>query len=135
MKFTTNLKAFSIVFYTTFFALLSQLVLSLPLTDKRDVFVPRIITPDASTVWHSGEIQTVTWDISDAPQNITNSIGFILLRAGEISTPVILADNFNILDAQVNLTVPNVLTRDDFSIVLFGDSGNFSPQFTIVGKF
>ncbi|KAJ3483181.1 hypothetical protein NLI96_g6478 [Meripilus lineatus] len=129
MKLTIN--SFSAV---SFFALASQLALAKPVVDKRDVFVPKIITPDASTVWHSGETQTVTWDISDAPQNVTNTAGFIILRSSGISTSVILADNFNILDAQVQLTVPNVLTRDDFSIILVGSSGNHSPDFHIEGK-
>ncbi|KAI0784348.1 hypothetical protein C8Q75DRAFT_779809 [Abortiporus biennis] len=102
-------------------------------TASKDVFVPPVTSPVEGAVWKSGETQLVTWDTSNAPVNITNSIGFILLRSNGIVTPVVLADNFPILRGQVEVTVPLVLTRDDFSIVLFGDSGNFSPNFTIEG--
>ncbi|KAL4248495.1 hypothetical protein ABKN59_007758 [Abortiporus biennis] len=102
--------------------------------DRRDVFVPPVTYPHNGTVWKSGQRHNVTWDTSKAPVNITNSIGFILLRSGEVSTPVVLADGFNIRTGRVEITVPLVLTRDDYSLVLFGDSGNFSPQFTIQGK-
>jgi hypothetical protein len=31
----------------------------------------------------------------------------------------------------IDVTVPRVKDGDDYQIVLFGDSGNFSPKFTI----
>ncbi|KAI0784341.1 hypothetical protein C8Q75DRAFT_392209 [Abortiporus biennis] len=96
--------------------------------NEKDVFVPPVTAPVEGAVWKSGETDT-----SSAPVNITNSVGFILLRSNGITTPVVLADNFSILQGQVEVTVPSVLTRDDYSIVLFGDSGNFSPDFTIEG--
>ena len=65
--------------------------------------------------------------------------------------PVILAKGFDILDGRVEITVPWVMDRTDYSLVreyyasfhmlkfhfadyprsVFGDSGNFSPEFTI----
>ncbi|KAI0784332.1 hypothetical protein C8Q75DRAFT_724560 [Abortiporus biennis] len=101
--------------------------------DKRDVFVPPVTYPVKGTVWKSGERQIVTWDTSGAPVNITNPTGFIILRSAGVTTSVVLADNFPILKGHVELTVPLVLTRDDYSIILFGDSGNVSPDFTIEG--
>ena len=66
---------------------------------------------------------------------------------------VILAKGFDILDGRVEITVPWVMDRTDYSLVreyyirfsvleshfadhshirsVFGDSGNFSPEFTI----
>ena len=64
------------------------------------------------------------------------------------ATKVILAAGFNILDGQVKITVPWVDDSDDYQLVreynsillayrktdpwlVFGDSGNFSQEFTI----
>ncbi|KAI0672632.1 hypothetical protein C8Q78DRAFT_1068209 [Trametes maxima] len=119
-----------------FFASWVQLVLGAPTAaglEKRDVFVPPVLYPHAGTVWNSGQRHNVTWDLSNAPVNITNSIGTILLRKGDLSTPVVLANGFDILLGRVEVTVPWLLTGSDYSLVLFGDSGNFSPEFTING--
>jgi len=65
-----------------------------------------------------------------------------------LDTKVILADGFNILDGQVKITVPWVDDSDDYQLVrecrgillvdatndplpVFGDSGNWSQEFTI----
>ena len=32
---------------------------------RRDVIVPRIITPNASTVWTIGQVETVTWYVAN----------------------------------------------------------------------
>jgi len=101
---------------------------------KRDAFVPPITYPTNTTVWNNGEMHNVTWDISQAPVNITDRFGGrIQLRAGGLTTSVVLADNFDILLGTYPVTVPWVITGDDYQLVLFGDSGNFSPEFTING--
>jgi hypothetical protein len=67
-----------------------------------DVWVPKILTPNANTVWHHGEVcrcdydrssmltvqqtQTVTWDTSDAPTLISNGFS-IRLRFGGLISP------------------------------------------------
>ncbi|KAJ7648700.1 hypothetical protein DFH06DRAFT_572298 [Mycena polygramma] len=101
---------------------------------SRDVFVPPILYPKAGTVWTVGQRHNVTWDISNHPTHITNSVGFILLRKGGLTTPVILEDNFSILRGRIEVTVPRVVDGTDYQLVLFGDSGNFSPNFTITGS-
>ncbi|KAJ3877184.1 hypothetical protein F5051DRAFT_409298 [Lentinula edodes] len=100
---------------------------------KRDVFVPPITYPTSATVWNNGEIHNVTWDISQAPVNITNKLGRIQLRQDGLTTPLVLADGFDILLGTINVTVPLVITANNYELVLFGDSGNFSPEFTING--
>ncbi|KAF9528963.1 hypothetical protein CPB83DRAFT_853512 [Crepidotus variabilis] len=100
----------------------------------QDVYVPHITYPTANVVWTSGQTQTITWDTADAPTHITNPIGRILLRKGDRTTPLILAGSFNILDGKAQVTVPNVIEGDDYEVVLFGDSGNWSPAFTITGS-
>ncbi|EIN12953.1 hypothetical protein PUNSTDRAFT_19047, partial [Punctularia strigosozonata HHB-11173 SS5] len=101
---------------------------------------PPITSPTTGTVWTVGQTVTVTWDTSELPppQNITNISGKILLgflddgddsEHLDVDSP--LAQGFNITTGSVQLTVPNVPAKDDYIIVLFGDSGNLSPKFTI----
>ncbi|KAI0658748.1 hypothetical protein C8Q70DRAFT_933927 [Cubamyces menziesii] len=123
-------------FFVVLFALFSvffQLAAAVPVAEmeKRDIFDPTVLYPHAGTVWYRGQTHNVTWDVSDPPVNITNKIGKIMLRKGLIPTPLILADGFDILLGRIEVTVPWVLTGDDYSIVLYGDSGNFGQQFTI----
>ncbi|KAJ6582367.1 hypothetical protein B0H19DRAFT_877952, partial [Mycena capillaripes] len=99
----------------------------------RDVYVPPVLYPHDGTVWTVGQRHNVTWDNSDPPVNITNKVGRIMLRKGGLTTPVILEENFSILLGRIEVTVPWVLDGSDYQIVLFGDSGNFSPLFTING--
>ncbi|KAJ7166829.1 hypothetical protein C8R46DRAFT_1071578 [Mycena filopes] len=121
---------------TLFTALLSAAaaVQATPLAlAPRDVYVPPVTYPHAGTVWTVRQRHNVTWDNSNPPKQITNGIGRIMLRKGGLTTPVILADNFSILLGRIEVTVPWVEDGSDYQIVLFGDSGNFSPTFTING--
>ncbi|KAJ7103865.1 hypothetical protein C8R44DRAFT_715949 [Mycena epipterygia] len=105
-----------------------------PLTiETRDVFTPPVTYPHAGTVWYVGQTHNVTWDTSDHPVNITNKIGRIMLRKDGLTTPVILQENFSILLGRIEVKVPWVEDGNDYQLVLFGDSGNFSPLFTING--
>ncbi|KAF9528984.1 hypothetical protein CPB83DRAFT_293202 [Crepidotus variabilis] len=106
----------------------------IPNLEARDVYAPPITYPTAGVTWTSGETHTVTWDTSNAPTQITNPIGRIYLRKGDYTTPLILASNFSILDGSAQITVPNVVEGSDYVLVLFGDSGNWSPTFTITGS-
>ncbi|THU84266.1 hypothetical protein K435DRAFT_686022, partial [Dendrothele bispora CBS 962.96] len=99
-----------------------------------DVFAPPITSPVAGDVWVVGETKNVTWDVSHAPTQITNPEGTILLRKGNLTTTDILATGFDIRDGSVEVTVPDVEDDDDYSVVLFGDSGNWSPDFNITHK-
>ncbi|KAE9405686.1 hypothetical protein BT96DRAFT_1015411 [Gymnopus androsaceus JB14] len=116
-----------------------QLARALPLL-VRDVFDPTITSPTASTVWQSGQTVTVTWDTSNIPSQLSNPIGMVVLGFMANSTDSEhlmldspLAQNFNISDGSVSFVVPSVVTRTDYIIALFGDSGNISPTFTIDG--
>ncbi|KAF8217191.1 hypothetical protein K438DRAFT_1798418 [Mycena galopus ATCC 62051] len=119
--------------FTTFAAAALAVVHATPLA-PRDVYTPPVLYPNAETVWFVGQRHNVTWDTSDPPVNITNKIGMIMLRKGGLTTPLILQDNFSILLGRIEVTVPWVVDGDDYQIVLFGDSGNFSPEFTINGS-
>ncbi|KAF9454404.1 hypothetical protein P691DRAFT_808542 [Macrolepiota fuliginosa MF-IS2] len=134
MKLTTSTNLNLYTFFFTIFTLLSLFVVQAAPTadvEKRDVFVPPILSPKQGDVWKSGQTREVTWDVSNPPAQITNGIGRIMLRKGNLSTPLILAANFDILKGKIKVKVPLVIDGDDYSLVLFGDSGNFSPPFTI----
>jgi len=130
MKFTT-ITNISALLFSLLFLFVQASPVPEPL-DKRDVFVPPILYPHAGTVWRSGEQHSVVWDVSNPPAQITNTKGMVLLRKGNLSTPLVLAAGFDILLGRITIQVPLVLEDDDYSLVLFGDSGNFSPQFTIL---
>ncbi|KAJ6557719.1 hypothetical protein B0H19DRAFT_1376347 [Mycena capillaripes] len=95
-----------------------------------DVFVPPITFPTAGTVWVSKTQQNVTWDASGAPASISNGAELFLRKDG-ITAPFILAKDFDLRTGSLEITVPWVLTGSDYQLALFGDSGNFSPMFTI----
>ncbi|KAF4593547.1 hypothetical protein EYR40_008334 [Pleurotus pulmonarius] len=100
----------------------------------QDVFVPHIESPKLGDVFVVGDSLTVTWDTTNAPEHITNTAGAVMLRQGEVTYPFFLARGFSILDGSVTFTVPDVIPSDQYQFVLFGDSGNFSPPFSIVSK-
>ncbi|KAN0118572.1 hypothetical protein V8E52_004995 [Russula decolorans] len=119
-----------------FYAIALQLVHALPVM-KRDVIDPPITSPTAETVWIPGSIQLVTWDTSLVPSNGT--FPGMLVLGNQTITPDSenldfyhpLATNFSLLDGSVNVTCPNVSPGNNYIVVLFGDSGNASPLFTI----
>ncbi|PSR75327.1 hypothetical protein PHLCEN_2v9190 [Hermanssonia centrifuga] len=125
MKFMTAIVAL-------FVGIVSRVATAAPAPVARDIWDPTILSPNASTVWRSGEAYTVVWETADQPKQITNPNGFIILRSGDIETPVLLAWDFDIRDGQTDVVVPNVLTGN-YSVVLFGDSGNWGETFEIIG--
>ncbi|KAI1791749.1 hypothetical protein LXA43DRAFT_392350 [Ganoderma leucocontextum] len=126
----------SLVYLFAFLAFNLQSVLGAAVAPRsaQDVFVPPVLYPHNGTVWTLGQRHNVTWDVSDPPVNITNSKGLILLRKGNIGTPLILQNGFDILLGRIEVTVPWVLEGTDYSVTLFGDGGNDSQEFTITGS-
>jgi hypothetical protein len=45
----------------------------------RDVWVPKILSPDATTVWQVGKTYNVTWSLDQKPENVTNPNGTVYL--------------------------------------------------------
>ncbi|KAI0066452.1 hypothetical protein BV25DRAFT_1912525 [Artomyces pyxidatus] len=99
--------------------------------ELRDVYTPPVLYPHAGTVWKIGNHHNVTWNTTDPPKQITNPIGQIYLTKNLINLNISLASGFNILDGRIVVKVPDVTPGDKYAVVLFGDSGNFSPFFTI----
>ncbi|KAI0657318.1 hypothetical protein C8Q70DRAFT_919607 [Cubamyces menziesii] len=105
------------------------------------VFRPHITSPQAGAIWPAGSTQTITWDTSDIPEDYKNQTGLILLGYIEgqdtnehldVAHP--LAVNFPISAGSTQVNVPDVEPRHDYVVVLFGDSGNTSPKFTITSS-
>ncbi|KAF5382306.1 hypothetical protein D9757_008474 [Collybiopsis confluens] len=125
--------------FTILSCLFLSLVQALPTMFQRDVVDPPITSPTASTVWHSGDTVTVTWDTSNInASQLTSPNGMLVL--GWMANPTDsehlmldppLAKNFPLIAGNVSFTVPSVVTRTNYIVVLFGDSGNISPTFTI----
>ncbi|KAI0639639.1 hypothetical protein C8Q77DRAFT_1152603 [Trametes polyzona] len=106
----------------------------------RDVWSPPIVSPDADTVWKAGSMVKVVWDTSSRPRRVTNWNGKIVLgylEDGDENNEHLnfdhpLADGFNLTHGHIMVRVPDVTPSNEYIIVLFGDSGNRSPKFTIV---
>ncbi|KAI0301171.1 hypothetical protein B0F90DRAFT_1618339, partial [Multifurca ochricompacta] len=102
---------------------------------KRIVVSPHITNPTRSTVWKVGDKVTVTWDNSTIPPpgNFTGQLllGFLTSDSENLDVSNPLATSFPLSSGAVQITVPDVQFRTNYIVVLFGDSGNASPQFTI----
>jgi hypothetical protein len=75
-------------------------------------------------------------DTSNAPKQISNN-GYVTLKYTPTNggSPQVrkLAGPFNLTDGNVTFTLPNDVVTGQFSIILFGDSGNESKRFQING--
>ncbi|KAL9936123.1 hypothetical protein V8E36_004965 [Tilletia maclaganii] len=108
---------------------------------KRLVFNPTITYPTRRTVWHAGESVRVDWITENIPQAYQSHRGSIMLGyrpasgEGGLNLHWTLASDFPIMAGQTTIHLPHDLpTRHDYIVVLFGDSGNASPLFTIRGQ-
>ncbi|KAJ7133005.1 hypothetical protein C8R46DRAFT_654526 [Mycena filopes] len=111
-----------------------SLVASAPTPTPRDVFSPPVLYPGKGTVWKMGQTYDVAWDLSNAPVNITNSIGMVVLVKNHLMIDLEhpLAKGFDIRIARHQVTVPkNLNPGNDYQILVFGDSGNTGELFTI----
>ncbi|KAF9227327.1 hypothetical protein BS17DRAFT_764587 [Gyrodon lividus] len=117
----------------TIFSVLS-LVSARPLVSPvmRDVWVPPITSPTSNTVWTVGCAYTVSWNATQPPSQVTNPQGQVYLRQGNATQANPIAQGFLLSAGQVNVIVPeDTQPGNDWMVVLFGDSGNWSPLFTI----
>ncbi|KAF9472238.1 hypothetical protein BDN70DRAFT_868583 [Pholiota conissans] len=98
----------------------------------RDVFVPPVLLPNSHSVWKVGSKQTVTWDVRDAPKQITNGQAqVILVTNGKLDYEHPLAKGIDVLKGKAQITVPKVAPGKNYQILVFGDSGNTGEFFTI----
>ncbi|EDR13181.1 uncharacterized protein LACBIDRAFT_322658 [Laccaria bicolor S238N-H82] len=151
MKFTTFLSAL----------LLATASIAAPVDLISDLVVsPHITAPEEAVSWPMGSTQVVKWETDSIPEAQRNDKGMILLGyAGDgesehldissypffffvllaqdaddvaLITEHPLAKGFRISAGQATVKMPtNVPARDDYFVVLFGDSGNTSANFKI----
>ncbi|KAJ2912624.1 hypothetical protein MD484_g7792, partial [Candolleomyces efflorescens] len=122
-------------FSISILAICSTLSLASPLPEKRGIFAPTILEPSAGTTWQKGSTETVVWDVSSPPAQISNPLGEIYLRSVEQGILLLdrpLAKDFDILIGQHEVTVPADLPSGEYQAVVFGHSGNWGPVFNIV---
>ncbi|GLB45477.1 hypothetical protein LshimejAT787_2300370 [Lyophyllum shimeji] len=127
-----NMTSFAKTFILTIITFLT-LVAAAPV-NPRDVYVPPVLYPHQGTVWRRGSTHNVTWDTSNPPKQITNRKGMIVLAKGDrlIGLDHPLAQGFDVLNGRQEVTIPaDTEPGNDYSVVLFGDSGNNSQRFTI----
>ncbi|TFY55399.1 hypothetical protein EVJ58_g8274 [Rhodofomes roseus] len=113
----------------------------IPIADDIILWSADIQSPNVFSVWPVGSTQTIKWDPSQVPQTAANHTGIVLLGYYEDDSENLDTRassrrprswrGFQIADGQVDITVPNVTERNDYIVVLFGNSGNASPTFTI----
>ena len=108
--------------------------------EKRIVYNPPVTTPASKQVWYAGREEVVKWQVDQdkipAEANnfkVTIKLGYIPKNGeGGYNLKWTLAKGINITDEEAEVTLPSDLqTRDDYIIVVMGDSGNRSMKFTI----
>ncbi|KAI0731969.1 hypothetical protein C8Q72DRAFT_820153 [Fomitopsis betulina] len=120
------------MFATKFTAALLFALVSSATVSASAIWNPKILSPDTQTVWVRGQTTEVTWDTSNPPANSTAYTGQVRLAKGGNQGYGLLASGFHLADGSVEVTVPSDLDAgSDYQIVLFGDSGNVSLEFTI----
>ncbi|KAF7980498.1 hypothetical protein HWV62_38000 [Athelia sp. TMB] len=100
------------------------------------VYDPHIMRPATGDIWHVGDWVEVIWDTAGVPRgNMEGKIVLGHLEKGSLDEHLDndhpLAEGFQISTGSVKVFVPSVAPHDDYIIVLFGDSGNRSGNFTI----
>ncbi|KAJ7069653.1 hypothetical protein C8F01DRAFT_1048453 [Mycena amicta] len=136
--------------FTTVVSLLALAAsgLTAPTLGPQELIVvsPNITSPQAGDFWLAGSTQVVRWNTANIPPAAAKNTGLLLIghitimrdQDGkeypsenlDINHP--LASGFRLTDGNVTVVVPHIIPRDDYMLVLFGDSGNTSPTFTIL---
>ncbi|KAI0301181.1 hypothetical protein B0F90DRAFT_1720025 [Multifurca ochricompacta] len=105
--------------------------------DKLIVVAPTVTSPSSGSKWVVGSNQVVTWDTSKIPPSGQNNRGTIFLgfnngtNSENLDVAHPLASNFSITSGRQSVVVPKVPHKTTYFVVLVGDSGNKSPEFTI----
>jgi len=107
-----------------------------PSFSTRGLFIPKITSPTNATIWIIGSDVAVTWDLHDMPKHVSNPKGSLMLGylkdgSDDEHLEHSLAEDFDIKDGSVSIKCPEVDSGKKYIVVLFGDSGNRSPQFLI----
>ncbi|CAO3681228.1 unnamed protein product [Umbelopsis ramanniana] len=103
------------------------------------VYTPKVTSPNSTSVWQAGRRYAVTWDVNSAGVPIPDDeqamlyLGYIE-NNDQYNEHLFwkLASGFKLNTGHQEVVIPrDVKTRNSYIMVLIGDSGNASPQFTI----
>ncbi|KAF9523906.1 hypothetical protein CPB83DRAFT_732368, partial [Crepidotus variabilis] len=104
----------------------------------KEIWNPTITLPSNNTIWVASSMVVATWNVRDMPNQLENPKGTLLLGYLEpdssnehLNLQHKLASNFDLKDGSLKFKCPKVEARDDYIVVLFGDSGNHSERFSI----
>ncbi|KAI8367968.1 hypothetical protein EDC96DRAFT_505928 [Choanephora cucurbitarum] len=127
---------FRATFFSTLFALFALISFV-----NAIVINPKITTPSSGTKWTAGQNVTVKWkttygpDKTPIPEIMRGYIKLGYFEKGDKYNEHLkwdLASNFSLSSGAQRVTLPSDLeTKHSYIIVLMGDSGNASKEFTI----
>jgi len=117
-------------FATILTGLVSALLVRASDASTQDVWTPNFIFPAGGEVLEYNKTYQFTWDVSSPPHQITNNVAAIYLRQNGRTLPLVLTGGVPISQGYAFVTIPWV-DSGIYQGVLFGDSGNFSPDFSI----
>ncbi|KAI9361327.1 hypothetical protein BD770DRAFT_383198 [Pilaira anomala] len=107
------------------------------------VINPKINVPNSGTKWRAGQTVTIQWDTNffdgesnvPIPEYATGMIKLGYFENGDKYNEHLywdLASGFSLASGAQSVTLPTTLdTKTTYIIVLMGNSGNASPEFTI----
>ncbi|KAF9990236.1 hypothetical protein BGZ80_006946 [Entomortierella chlamydospora] len=97
---------------------------------------PHITSPKKGVEWKANSYQTVQWDTKGIKGSKATGTLLLGYREGNslnehLDTAHPLAKDFPLKNGRIKVKVPNVDPRKRYIVVLLGNSGNASPEFTI----
>ncbi|KAH9890006.1 hypothetical protein C8Q73DRAFT_706302 [Cubamyces lactineus] len=108
---------------------------------QNSIFEPTILSPNGSSVWTVGSVQTVRWD-NHGTGFATGKTGLVALAYFDPTATTgnwgndyrgqPLAEGFSIADQVVNIVVPDVPTGNFYYILMLDAANGGSPLFTII---
>lgn len=104
---------------------------------ERIVYNPTITAPTSGQSFPAGSKTTVTWSVDGLPDSLKDSkveirLGYAPSKDDPGYHEKWELGHFPIQDAKAEVTLPSDLEpRSDYLFVVLGDSGNFSPHFTV----
>ncbi|KAH9979982.1 hypothetical protein BGW80DRAFT_1163751 [Lactifluus volemus] len=125
---------FAIVLFS--FLALAQAVV-LVKNDVEDVITVHITEPHADTIWSAGSFKMVKWDLPtfhyDHNSTAKIYLGYLEGNNEHLCLHNPLATKVLVSAGKVQVKVPNVPFGKDYVVVFYGDTGDRSPPFTIIG--
>ncbi|KAF8914889.1 hypothetical protein CPB85DRAFT_1433370 [Mucidula mucida] len=132
-----------LVLFTTLFFALGVVAYPARSTRPQNLIVwnPKITSPKpGDKAWVSNERRNVTWSVDDIPPEKRNDTGKVVLghwdmdgQNENLNYTHPIARDFPLITGWIECTMPpHVPSGNQYFVVLFGDSGNTSPTFSVI---